>query len=108
MLSLRTARGLDLKRFQESFGSSLVVSLLEVYKPYVESGHVVFLDEKRRTIRIDDINNSLLYETNSERRVAYIRLSDPNGFLLSNELIALAFGVIDSWKDYPSALQEAT
>jgi oxygen-independent coproporphyrinogen-3 oxidase len=108
MLSLRTARGLDLKRFQESFGSSLVLSLLEVYKPYVESGHVVFLDEKRRTIRIDDINNSLLYETNSERRVAYIRLSDPNGFLLSNELIALAFGVIDSWKDYPSALQEAT
>ncbi|PNX84030.1 oxygen-independent coproporphyrinogen-III oxidase-like protein sll1917-like protein, partial [Trifolium pratense] len=108
MLSLRTARGLDLKRFQESFGNSLVLSLLEVYKPYVESGHVVFLDEQRRTIRIDEINNSLFYETNSERRVAYMRLSDPNGFLLSNELISLAFGVIDSWNDYPSALQEAT
>ncbi|XP_058749097.1 uncharacterized protein LOC131622071 [Vicia villosa] len=108
MLSLRTARGLDLKRFQESFGSSLVYSLFEVYKPYVESGHMVFLDEQRRAIRIEDINNSLLYDINSERRVAYMRLSDPNGFLLSNELIALAFGVIDSWKDYPSALQEAT
>lgn len=108
MLSLRTARGLDLKRYQESFGSSLVLSLVEVYKPYVESGHVVFLDEQRRAVRIDDINNSLLDETDLEKRVAYMRLSDPNGFLLSNELIALAFGVIDSWRDYPSALQEAT
>jgi len=108
MLSLRTARGLDLKRYQESFGSSLVLSLVEVYKPYVESGHVVFLDEQRRAVRIDDINNSLLGETDLEKRVAYMRLSDPNGFLLSNELIALAFGVIDSWKDYPCALQEAT
>lgn len=96
MLSLRTARGLDLKRFGESFGSSLVLSLLEAYKPYVESEHVVFLDEQRITIGIDDVKNAHLDETNSERRVAYIRLSDPNGFLLSNELIALAFGVIDS------------
>lgn len=96
MLSLRTARGLDLKSFKESVGSSIVFSLLETYKPYVESGHVVFLDEKRRSIRIDDLDNSLLDETNTERRVAYIRLSDPEGFLLSNELISLAFGVIDS------------
>ncbi|TKY73606.1 oxygen-independent coproporphyrinogen III oxidase [Spatholobus suberectus] len=101
MLSLRTARGLDLKCFQESFGSSVVLSLLEAYKPYVESGLVICLDERRRTIRIDDLNNSFLNKTNTERRVAYIRLSDPEGFLLSNELIALAFGVIDSWKDCP-------
>jgi len=99
MLSLRTAQGLDLKSFQESFGSSLVLCLLEVYKPYVESGLVVCLDEHRRTIIVNDLNNSFLYNTNTEKRVAYIRLSDPEGFLLSNELIALAFGVIDSWKD---------
>lgn len=99
MLSLRTSQGLDLKCFQESFGSSVVLSLLEVYKPYVESGLVVCLDEHRKSIRVDDLNNA-------ERRVAYIRLSDPEGFLLSNELIALAFGVIDSWKDCPS-YQEA-
>lgn len=108
MLSLRTARGLDLKCFQESFGISVVLSLLEVYKPYVESGHVVFLDEQRRTIRIDDLNNSLLDKTDTQGRVAYMRLSDPEGFLLSNELIALAFGVIDSWKDYPLTYSEAS
>ncbi|RDX87739.1 hypothetical protein CR513_30756, partial [Mucuna pruriens] len=101
MLSLRTAQGLDLKSFQESFGSSVILSLLDAYKPYVESGLVVCLDEHRRTIRIDDLNNSFLNKANAERIVAYIRLSDPEGFLLSNELIALAFRVIDSWKDCP-------
>ncbi|XP_027338797.1 uncharacterized protein LOC113852662 [Abrus precatorius] len=102
MLSLRTARGLDLKSFQESFGSSVVLPLLEAYKPYVESGHVICLDGERRAIRVDDLNNSFLNKTNTERWVAYVRLSDPEGFLLSNELIALAFGVIDSWKECSS------
>ncbi|CAJ1975011.1 unnamed protein product [Sphenostylis stenocarpa] len=109
MLSLRTAQGLDLRSFQESFGGSAVLSLLEAYKPYVESGLVVYLDEQRRTIRIDDLNYSFLNKPNTEKRVAYIRLSDPEGFLLSNELIALAFGVIDSWKDcFPYQEAEAT
>ena len=93
MLSLRTARGLDLKYFKESFGSSIISSLLEAYKPYVESGHVLCLDEQRRTLKIDELKDS---EDNTNRRLAYIRLSDPEGFLLSNELISIAFGVMDS------------
>ncbi|KAL1363773.1 hypothetical protein HN51_011956 [Arachis hypogaea] len=99
MLSLRTARGLDMKCFEESFGSSIVSSLIEAYIPYVESGHVVCLDEERRTMGIAELNNSLLHKTNTERKLAYIRLSDPEGFLLSNELISLAFGVIDNCMD---------
>lgn len=97
MLSLRTSKGLDLKCFQESFGSSVVSSLFETYKPYVESGHVICLDQNRSAIRIEDLSSSLLDEDNTERKVAYIRLSDPEGFLLSNELISLAFEVIDSY-----------
>ncbi|KAL2539606.1 Radical SAM superfamily protein [Abeliophyllum distichum] len=38
MLSLRTARGLDLKSFGEAFGGSLLLSICEVYGPYVKSG----------------------------------------------------------------------
>ncbi|KAK4264480.1 hypothetical protein QN277_025646 [Acacia crassicarpa] len=107
MLSLRTSLGLDLKSFEESFGSSIVSSLLETYKPYVESGHVVCLDEKRRAIGEGDLNTCLLQdENNQERKVAYIRLTDPEGFLLSNELISLAFEVMDSY-DFCSPLQEA-
>ncbi|KAE9608553.1 hypothetical protein Lal_00020912 [Lupinus albus] len=96
MLSLRTARGLDLESFKESYGNSIVFSVLEAYKPYVESGHVSCLDENRKSIRIDDLDDYLLDESNPERRLAYIRLSDPEGFLLSNELISLAFRAIDS------------
>ncbi|KAL5767409.1 hypothetical protein ACOSQ2_014192 [Xanthoceras sorbifolium] len=41
MLSLRTARGLDLKSFREAFGCSLAYSLCKAYKPFIESGHVL-------------------------------------------------------------------
>ncbi|XP_059444075.1 uncharacterized protein LOC132175993 [Corylus avellana] len=94
MLSLRTARGLDLKSFREAYGGSLVFSLLKAYKPYVESGHVVCLDENRRAMTTDELDTALLDEDRIDRMLAYIRLSDPDGFLLSNELISHAFGVL--------------
>ena len=93
MLSLRTARGLDLKSFREAYGGSLVFSLFKAYKPYVESGHVVCLDEHGTVVSADEINAALL-DVDKIRQLAFIRLSDPDGFLLSNELISLAFGVI--------------
>ncbi|KAG2678640.1 hypothetical protein I3760_11G011400 [Carya illinoinensis] len=94
MLSLRTARGLDLRSFRETYGGSLVSSLIRAYKPYLESGHVVCLDENRRALTADELDAALLDEDTMERKLAYIRLSDPDGFLLSNELISLAFRVI--------------
>ncbi|KAM3319256.1 heme chaperone HemW [Capsicum chacoense] len=94
MLSLRTARGLDMKSFGKAFGSSTLLSVCEVYKPHIESGHVVCLDEQRREIAAEEFS-SLLSEGNKINEVlAYIRLSDPDGFLLSNELISLAFNVL--------------
>ncbi|PON85282.1 Coproporphyrinogen III oxidase, oxygen-independent related [Trema orientale] len=96
MLSLRTARGLDLKSFGESYGNSLAVSLFKAYKPYIESGHVVCLDENRKALSADKFGTLLLEENSDkiQKELAYIRLSDPDGFLLSNELISHAFGVI--------------
>lgn len=96
MLSLRTAGGLDLKLYREAFGCSLVQSLCKAYKPYMESGHVICLDEQRRATNIEEFNTLLLNENDIGSRLAYFRLSDPEGFLLSNELISHAFGVIDS------------
>ncbi|KAL4296532.1 hypothetical protein GQ457_12G006430 [Hibiscus cannabinus] len=93
MLSLRTARGLDLKSFRCAFGNSVVASLCEVYKPYIESGHVLCLNE-HRTILTADEYNALLNEDGIGQGLAYIRLSDPDGFLFSNELISTAFAVI--------------
>ncbi|KAJ8771253.1 hypothetical protein K2173_026430 [Erythroxylum novogranatense] len=94
MLSLRTATGLDLRSFGEAFCSSLVYSLCESYKPYIESGHVICLDENRQAIKVDEFNAKLRSEDDVAKGLAYIRLSDPEGFLLSNELISIAFGVI--------------
>ncbi|KAJ9140218.1 hypothetical protein P3X46_030891 [Hevea brasiliensis] len=94
MLSLRTARGLDIRSFTDVFGGSVVYSLCKVYKPYIETGHVVCLDEERRAMTADEFNNLFTHEDEISSRLAYIRLSDPDGFLLSNELISLAFGVI--------------
>lgn len=94
MLSLRTARGLDLKHFTEAYGDSLVLSLCKAYSPYVESGHVVCLDEQRRAITADEFNTLIVKEDKIPANLTYLRLSDPDGFLLSNEMISLAFRVV--------------
>lgn len=94
MLSLRTAKGLDLKTFREEFGSSVLHSLFKAYRPYVESGHVACLDENRRAITMDEFCSLSSDEGEREEIATFIRLSDPDGFLLSNELISIAFRVI--------------
>ncbi|KAG9446308.1 hypothetical protein H6P81_012436 [Aristolochia fimbriata] len=86
MLSLRMARGLDVKEFSRAFGHDLVFSLFETFRPFLESGHVLALDDNGRPVTAHEIGLQDI--------VAYIRLSDPDGFLLSNELISMAFGVI--------------
>lgn len=95
MLSLRTSKGLELKSFREDFGSPVAVELCKVYEPYMKSGHVVFLDYRRREITEDEFSSLVLDDEKLENEIGFIRLSDPDGFLLSNELISLAFGVID-------------
>lgn len=94
MLSLRMARGLDVKEFTTNFGKSLAFSLYGVFKPYVESGHVIALDEKGRLLTANEFNSLASNGCEVDDMVAFIRLSDPDGFLLSNELIATAFSVI--------------
>jgi len=94
MLSLRTARGLDVKYFMQSFGASMAMPLCRAYIPYVESGHVLCLNEERELISADELSSLILVEDKLEKGLAFIRLSDPEGFLLSNELISVAFGVI--------------
>lgn len=96
MLSLRMARGLDVKEFARTFGKSLALSLCGVFKPYVESGHVIAMDEKRRLLSANEFRSLTSDGCEMDILVAFIRLSDPDGFLLSNELISTAFGVISS------------
>nr|ACG46309.1 oxygen-independent coproporphyrinogen III oxidase-like protein sll1917 [Zea mays] len=94
MLSLRTAWVLDLQSFSKSFGKSLALSLCNTFKPFVESGHVIAMDMDRQALPHTDFELDLQNEDGFGSRIAFIRLSDPDGFLLSNELISLAFGII--------------
>lgn len=94
MLSLRTAWGLDLQSFSKSFGKSLTMSLCNTFRPFVESGLVIAMDAERQALQPIEFELDLEYDSETGSRVAFIRLSDPDGFLLSNELISLAFGII--------------
>jgi coproporphyrinogen III oxidase-like Fe-S oxidoreductase len=94
MLSLRTAWGLDLRSFNKFFGKSLTLALCNTFQPFVESGLVVAMDVQRQALSPSDFELDLQSECDFGSRVAFIRLSDPDEFLLSNELISLAFGII--------------
>lgn len=96
MLSLRTAWGLDLHSFSKSYGKNLTLSLCSMFRPFVESGLVIAMDAERQALHPSEFELELDSENKGETgsRVAFIRLSDPDGFLLSNELISLAFGII--------------
>ena len=96
MLSLRTARGLDVKSFARSFGKSLALELCRTFVAYVKSGHVIAMDDERRRLPVSEFEAWLGGDGDETAKdgAAFIRLSDPDGFLLSNELIAIAFGVI--------------
>ncbi|KAI3454968.1 hypothetical protein Pfo_011631 [Paulownia fortunei] len=59
MLSLRTADGLDLKSFKEAFGDSLMLSICEVCRTHLESGHIICLDEQGRNVAADEFISSL-------------------------------------------------
>lgn len=94
MLSLRTARGLDVSGFERSFGNCLALSLCKTFRPFVETGHVVAMDGDGKSLSYRDFKQQLDDDYEIGNKVAFIRLSDPEGFLLSNELISIAFGVI--------------
>ncbi|XP_073013506.1 uncharacterized protein [Typha latifolia] len=94
MLSLRTARGLDVQSFSRFFGQFLTLSLCKAFRPFVETGLVVAMDGEGGVLPPQDFELHLSGDYDIGERVAFIRLSDPDGFLLSNELISIAFGVI--------------
>jgi oxygen-independent coproporphyrinogen-3 oxidase len=65
-----------------------------MFRPFVESGLVIAMDTERQALQLSEFDVDLENKGGTGSRVAFIRLSDPDGFLLSNELISLAFGII--------------
>ena len=86
MLSLRLARGLDLQAYGETFGAGLASVVCQALLPCVSSGHVVFMNADRQALDMEAMTDP--------SRLAFVRLTDPDGFLLSNEVIASIFSAL--------------
>lgn len=71
MLSLRTKDGLALQKLSQKYGFEKTEKVVKSLEPYIKNSLVVYNEQQS------------------------IRLSDPEGFMLSNEIISSVFAAID-------------
>eukprot|EP01039_Chlorochromonas_danica_P009391 gene9391-10371_t len=71
MLALRTAHGLNIQDFNITYGPQATRRVLRALKPFIESGRAVQSEDSQ-----------------------LVRLSDPDGMLLSNEIISSVFAAL--------------
>lgn len=89
MLGLRLAEGLSLARLTERFGAEIVERILACLQPYHQQELVEIVSIDNRPI------TSLNLEAKNISTVERIRLSDPEGFLLSNTVLTALFREFD-------------
>lgn len=83
MLGLRLAEGLSLLTLAEKFGEQKLAQILTCLQPYYRQGWVEIVAENGDTISMGDANKL--------PRAGRLRLSDPEGFLFSNTVLAALF-----------------
>lgn len=71
MLGLRLAQGIDLFDITESFGEEITSKILNYLKPYIENNLAIVIDDNHTEFRL--------------------KLTDPDGFLLSNTILTTLF-----------------
>lgn len=97
MLSLRTADGLSLVSFQQQYGREKALKVLCALKEHHDRGTVLLIGAgaKSSALAADAWANEVLDSIENESSgSAAVRLSDPEGFLLSNEIISDVFAAI--------------
>ena len=86
MLRLRTADGLDMGSFSSRFGGEAAATVLSSLEKHLKSGLV---------IQCQRLPGSLPLTCQHEACNHRLRLSDPNGFLLSNDIISDVFAAFE-------------
>lgn len=86
MLSLRTSDGLNMKSFRDAFGGSIALSIRETYKRYVESGDVICFDNRGREISCHEFSSLMTNDQWRNEELAFVQLSDPEGFFCQMSL----------------------
>lgn len=83
MLRLRTADGLDMQQVQRDFGQDVVLQLGPVLDQHAAAGRVLLQDAAGSSV-------------SSFMPAHRARLSDPDGFLMSNAVISDLFAALDA------------
>jgi putative oxygen-independent coproporphyrinogen III oxidase len=78
MLGLRLAQGINLEDLSQQFGTEITAKILALLMPFYQQGLVQILDNHQNPIQ-PNINQG------------FIRLTDPDGFLVSNEILSTLF-----------------
>ena len=86
MLGLRMAEGLSLQTLAEQFGTQTLNQTWDSLQPYYKQGWVEVLDENCGLANLGEIRYNNQFPT-----AGRIRLSDPEGFLFSNTILATLF-----------------
>lgn len=88
MLGLRLKKGVDLSEIVKEFDQNVIETIYQNLIPYYQQGLVNF----------QNINSNFITELNHDtrQRIHKIMLSDPDGFLLSNTILASLFYKLDS------------
>ena len=116
MMRLRTADGLDLAAFEGSYGSSAARSVASALEPHRQSGLVEQCSSSEDSLIVgandalgqqstaaDDHHSSrnsrsrqpdLAVDQREGLRGLRVRLTDPEGFLLSNDVISDVFAAL--------------
>ena len=93
MLGFRTARGVDVQELERSFGAKVVQELFDALR---------FVQETTNDESNDADDERKLYEiTRDEKtnKIKAVRLTDPDGFLISTEIISTVISRMPSLKD---------
>ncbi len=86
MLGLRMTEGLSLQTLAEQFGEQTIKQIWDCLQPYYNQGWVEVLDENGCLTKVGEIGDNNQFPTGGR-----IRLSDPEGFLFSNTILATLF-----------------
>jgi len=94
MLRLRLSAGLDLAEMSATFGADSVRKVLCALEPHLESGRAVVDVPKQYSGGVYTPGEGCVVEGETVAR-GVVRLSDPEGFLVSNDIISSVFAELD-------------
>ena len=78
MLGLRLAEGINLEVISQQFGSDILEQILTLLMPFYQQGLVQILDHNQNPIQ-------------PNFHQGWMRLTDPDGFLISNQILSTVF-----------------